>query len=86
MTTRHAYSVFFFATDTTPHRGLPGQFDCFLDATRAVRAVCPGAVCSSFGGPRYAIMDSADKDANRIGEIIADHMLSAHVVSALVSQ
>lgn len=72
-----AYSVFFFATDKAPHRGLPGQFPCFLDASRAAIAAAPGAAVSSFGGPRYAIFSSADPESARIGEIIADHELVA---------
>lgn len=48
----------------------PGQFDCFLDAARAVRRVYPDAACSSVGGPRYKIMESGALDAKCIGEVV----------------
>lgn len=76
---RHAYSVFFDATKDRPHFGLPGQFDCYLDAVRAVRKAFPGACVSSFGigvnGCRFPILSSTHSKIT-IGEVIADHLFA----------
>lgn len=72
---KNGFSVVFFATESTPERTLSAQFECYLDAVRAAKAIVP-TICheSHSKTNHYRFWRSGAANLNRqapIGEIIA---------------